>query len=178
MAGSRRDRRTEFFRAGLEVLAKDGSKAVSAARLSRELNVTTGCFFWHFESVEAFHRKLMKYWQDVVLVELVREAEAQAEGDSALVLEKLRQLIRTGGTYRHDAAMRRWAKTNPDAAAVVEAADLWRVKKLRKHLEAAGVDPDRARDRVNLLGAAWLGSQGMQDSDYRFKLAGLALSGD
>ena len=61
------ERRTEFLRTGLELLGREGPRALTAVRLTQELNVTSGSFYWHFQSVAAFRQALMDYWKDVYL---------------------------------------------------------------------------------------------------------------
>ena len=177
-AKSRGSRRQEFLRKGLDVLADDGPKSLSAARMARELKLTTGSFYWHFDSVPQFHDALRSYWRDTVIVELVREAKEHADDDPAKGFAKLRDLIQTRKTYRYDAAMRNWAKTNPDAERIVEAADAWRREVIADFIRATGAEEEKTRDRVNLFAAAWRGSEGMSDTAYRFKLMGLAASKD
>jgi hypothetical protein len=57
----------------------------------------------------------------------------------------------------------------------VRAADALRSKLIAGVLKDAGASKAQARDKSNLLGAAWVGSQDMQDPDYRFKLMGLVM---
>ena len=171
-------RRQEFLRKGLDVLADEGPKAVSAARMARALEVSTGSFYWHFATVSEFHDALRSYWKDVVIVGLFEKAKENAKDDPARALEELADLIQTQKTYRYDSAMRDWAKTNEDAAECVGAADEWRGGVVTGFLRAMGEKENLSRDRANLLGAAWRGSDGMSDPAYRFKLMGLIASKD
>jgi AcrR family transcriptional regulator len=180
MVGSKSggSRKQEFLRKGLDVLADEGSKSLSAARMARALEVSTGSFYWHFVSVSEFHDALRSYWKDIVIVGLVEEAKEKAKDEPARALEELADLIQTQKTYRYDSAMRDWAKTNDDAARIVEAADEWRRGVVTDFLHVTGAKESLSRDRANLLGAAWRGSDGMSDPAYRFKLMGLVTSKD
>jgi AcrR family transcriptional regulator len=170
----RRSRR-DFFRAGLDLLADEGPQALRATRLARALGVTTGSFYWHFESAERFREELPVYWKDEVVVGLVQEARQRAESP-AKVLDELGELIRTRKTYRYDRAMRSWAKHDDRVRRTVERADSWRQKLLSELIAARGAGKREAKDRAALVGAAWVGSGDMNDQGYRFKLVGLAAS--
>jgi AcrR family transcriptional regulator len=148
---------------------------VSATRVARELNVTTGSFYWYFVSVAEFHEALQEYWREEVVVGVAREAQQRANGDPANVLEELRQVILEKGTHLYDSAMRQWAKTNGDAERVVQLADEWRQATMTEFLRAAGMAREEARDRIHLVGAAWRGSGGM-DPEHRMKLGRRATS--
>lgn len=166
-------RKEEFLRKGLNVLADDGPRALGAARLARELQVTTGSFYWHFESVSEFHDALRRYWKDSVLVGLAREARAEADDDPSEFFARLGQLIQARKTYRYDAAMRKWAKTDLETARIIEAADEWRRGLISDVFRATGVEKEDAQSYTDLLGAAWRGSEDMSPP-YRFKLMSLA----
>jgi AcrR family transcriptional regulator len=157
------------------LLADEGPEALRATRLARELGVTTGSFYWHFESADRFREDLQRYWKDEVVVGLVREARQRAE-HPAKALEELSELIRTRKAYRYDRGMRSWAKHDDGARRTVELADSWRKEILSELIGVSGPGQQEADDRAALVGAAWVGSQEMNDQDYRFKLIGLAAS--
>jgi AcrR family transcriptional regulator len=168
--------RSDFLQKGLEVLAADGPRSLTAARLARELQVTTGSFFWHFQTVEKFREKLKRFWCDEVVVGIINDARDQVE-DPKDVLATIGTLIKQRDTHRFDTAMRRWAETDSDTAEVVRAADTLRGELITMLLKDFGHKAERAKDRTNLLGAAWRGSQDIEDSDYRLKLISL-ITGD
>ena len=168
-------RRSEFLQTGLILLADQGPRVLTATRLAQELEVTTGSFYWHFHSVAQFHADLMSFWKDTFLPDLVDEAIHQAEHPSQL-LRCLSKLVLATGANRFDDAMRAWAKTNPQAA--VAEADKWRAKKLYEMVGASARPPDEARERVDLMGTVWRGSEGMKDPRRRVYLMKLAAAED
>lgn len=165
--------RRDFLNAGLDIVAEGGFKALSATRVALELGVTTGSFYWHFESVPRFHEALLVYWKDEVIPSLPREAVKLAQGDPTKVLEKLGQVILKRRTHLYDTAIRKWAAVDPDVARVVKEADEWRQATMTGFLRDAGATDVDAADRINLAGAAWRGSENM-DSEYRIRLTDIA----
>jgi len=165
--------REDWFRVGLEVLGKSGPEALKAAKLARMLGVTTGSFYWHFAGVAEFRSGLLKYWKEDVIVGLIHAAQASSE-EPAQVLAELRKRILGSGAHRYDSAMRNWARIDPQVRDTVERADEIRATFLTEMFRKSGMSASDARDRANLIGAAWRGSQDLDDPDYRMKLIGLA----
>ena len=160
--------KSDFLNRGLDVLAADGPRSLTAARMARELNVTTGSFYWHFNTVDEFRDEMKKFWRDEVVVGIIVDAKEQA-GDPASVLDEIGKVIRQRGTHRYDAAMRSWAESDGEAREVVRTADLLRRDLIAEVLQVAGANEEEAKDKSNLLGAAWSGSQDTEP-EYRFKL--------
>ena len=168
--------KTDWLLAGLESLANDGPDALKASRLARNLGVTTGSFYWHFASLADFRTELLLYWREEIVVGLIRTAKGRAKEPSQ-VLPEIRKLILASGAHRYDAAMRSWARTDPQVRDTVGRADEVRATFLVETLRNSGMSEEDARDRATLIGAAWRGSQGPESPDYRMKLVGLAALG-
>jgi AcrR family transcriptional regulator len=43
--------------------------------MARELNVTTGSFYWHFNTVNEFRDELKAFWRDKVVVGIIVDAK-------------------------------------------------------------------------------------------------------
>jgi AcrR family transcriptional regulator len=172
----RRLGKKDWFDAGLGALAKGGPEALKASRLAGMLSVTTGSFYWHFRSVAEFEAGLLDYWKEEVVVGLIRAACNRAQ-QPAEVLAELRSLILSSGAHRYDAAMRTWAQDDLRVRETVNAADEVRGAFLVEMLCKSGMTEEEARDRANLIGAAWRGSLDLDDPAYRMKLVRLAASG-
>jgi AcrR family transcriptional regulator len=168
--------REDWFRAGLDARVKSGPEALKAARLARSLGVTTGSFYWHFDCVAEFQAELLMYWQESVVVGLIHSARVGA-AEPSRILAELGKLIRKSGAHQIDSAMRDWARTAPEVADSVKSADEIRATFLFETLRNTGMSERNARDRANLIGAAWRGSQSISNPDYRMKLVDIAASG-
>jgi AcrR family transcriptional regulator len=167
--------REDWFSTGLEALVEGGPEALKAARLARVLGVTTGSFYWHFQCVADFRSGLLEYWREDVVIGLIRAAQASAE-EPAQVLAELQKRVLAREAHRYDSAMRRWALTDPAVQDTLRSADDVRARFLVEALQDSGMSEEDARDRANLIGAAWRGSQDVGDPDYRMKLIGIAAS--
>jgi AcrR family transcriptional regulator len=158
---------------GLEALADAGPEELNATRLSRKLGVTTGSFYWHFECLDDFRSALLVYWKDDVIVGLIREAR-EAVQDSEQALPELQRRVLDSGAHRYDVAMRKWARADPLVEDTVRDADAIRATFLVEELRKSGMSEQEARDRAQLIGAAWRGSQNEAKPEYRMRLIGLA----
>jgi AcrR family transcriptional regulator len=172
--GKSRLSREDWFRSGLEALADGGPAALKSARLARKLGVTTGSFYWHFKALTEFQAELIEYWKQNVIQGLIHAAKEGAQ-EPAKVLAELRKRILASGAHRYDAAMRCWARNDARVRDAVRWADEVRVTFLKEMLCKRGMSEEEAQDRVNLIGAAWRGSQDQPgDPEYRMKLIRLA----
>ena len=165
-----------FLREGLEILADKGPRSLTAARVSKQLCVTTGSFYWHFRTIAEFHSEIKKFWLNEILIPLIKEAREVAE-DLGSVLEIIGQIVRQRGIVRYDRAMRNWAHSDQNARNIVAAADKMRQELIKEVFQAKGESMEAASEKAELFGAAWLGSQTIPDSDHRFKLLGM-ITGD
>lgn len=163
---------TDFLICGLKVLAADGHRALTAARVARELCVTTGSFYWHFRTIDQFREKLKKFWRDEIVVGTIVAAKERAEAPGK-VLEEIGKIVAEGRLDRFDSAMRVWSESDEEARKVVEAADAIRQDTIVRSMKGAGASQNDAEDRMKLFGAAWRGSRGLYDTDDRLRLIGL-----
>ena len=114
-----------WLAAALNALSERGIESVQITALSRDLGVTRGSFYWHFESREALLDALLAEWQlrnTGVMLEAL--ATASSLDDAILALfavwvdhsrfdPKLDQAIRDWA--RHDEAVRTAVKSEDDA---------------------------------------------------------------
>lgn len=165
--------REDYLRAGLELLADSGPRALTAVRLAAELEVTTGSFYWHFRNVADFRQAVRSYWREVVVPEVIAEAMRQAEAEGRAPIDKLGPLVWQTGIYRYDDAMRKWAETCADTAALLKEADAWRGKVMTAMMGGT----EKAAEVTDLIGAAWRGSSGMRNTKRRARMISMTTRG-
>jgi AcrR family transcriptional regulator len=139
---------------GLRTLARSGFTALKAERLAKAMGVSRGSFYWHFASLGAFHAAILKYWREVAAEQIIANLEAASTHDNPLLL-LLRQAF--GGRLALENAVRSWAMFDPAARAAVQAIDRRRLGYVEGLLRAAGLSPDVARARAQILYWAFLG---------------------
>ena len=114
-----------WTRAALDVLTDQGIQAVQITALARQLNVTRGSFYWHFDSREALLDALLEQWRarnTGVMVEALGGAQTLDDGILALFSvwtdhtrfeSKLDQAIRDWA--RHSEVLQDTLKAEDDA---------------------------------------------------------------
>lgn len=165
--------REDYLRKGLELLAESGPRTLSAVRLAAELEVTTGSFYWHFKNVKDFHQAMRAYWRHIVVPEVIEEAMRQAETEGGSPIDRLGQLVWQTGIHRYDDAMRQWAENSEETAEVLKEADAWRGQVMTAMLGGT----ETAAELTDLIGAAWRGSSGMQNTQRRARLISMTTKG-
>ena len=144
----------DWLKQGLKTLARDGFTALKAEPLAKAMGVSRGSFYWHFADVEAFHAAILNYWREVAAERIIDDVEAAAGKDNALQL-LLRRVF--GERLALENAVRRWAVVYPLAKAAVQAIDRRRLSYVESQMHHAGISPDVARARAQILYWAYLG---------------------
>ncbi|MBT9384059.1 TetR/AcrR family transcriptional regulator [Pseudooceanicola sp. CBS1P-1] len=147
----------DWLQAGLDALAVAGPEALKAEPLARALETTKGSFYWHFPDVPHFRQSLLEFWQG--LAALPEEAPA----DRRAAVAQLHAIVKEGFSagIESEAAIRAWARTEPEAARMLAEVDAARLQHLEALLRGVGVtNPDIAR----MLLAARVGMTSLCDS--------------
>jgi AcrR family transcriptional regulator len=140
---------------GLRTLARSGFTALKAEPLAKALGVSRGSFYWHFADIGAFHAAILAHWRDVAVEQIITDVEAASPDRNALPA----LLHRVFGSKPPvlESPMRSWAAHEPMARAAVQAVDQRRLGYLESQFRAAGLSPEAARARAQILYWAFLG---------------------
>ena len=71
--------REDWCRAALFAWAKSGSRTLSVERLARELGVTKGSFYWHFQDRDALLQAAVEYWRDQGTAQVIADLEVEPD---------------------------------------------------------------------------------------------------
>lgn len=140
--------------AGLAALTSQGFTALKADRLAKSLGVSRGSFYWHFHDVEDYRSAVLERWRQVASEGVIENLDRFADPTAAL-----RDLIGRAfrGTPRLEAAMRSWASHDAAVREAVLASDRRRTDYIRGTLIRAGVAPEAAGSRAQILYWAFVG---------------------
>jgi AcrR family transcriptional regulator len=128
--GEARRNREAWLARALDVLRVEGIAGVKAARLARDLGVTTGSFYWHFKDLGDLRRAMLDYWESEMTLSVVRGIGDTDEDPREKLLHVLR-LVEEHGLAEYDLAIRAWAMTDPEAKAIAERVDEQRYEFIR-----------------------------------------------
>jgi AcrR family transcriptional regulator len=153
---SSRRTRSDWITAATQSLAREGIGAVRVEALARELGVTKGSFYWHFEDLDALLVAIFEAWEQngtQRIIDLVEREGGTAEA-------KMRHLwaICSGPNIGPELALRDFARRDARVAEIVERVDERRVSYLRTLLAAHGCRPDETEARAMLIYSLLIGS--------------------
>ena len=126
---NRRTPREAWVEQGLRALADGGPEGVRIEVLARELGVTKGGFYWHFDDRDALLDEVLATWER----HAVDDAIEHVEGGAGDARAKLRRLFVAAGTAnpRAELSIREWAKRDRAVARRLKRVDDRRMTYMR-----------------------------------------------
>lgn len=100
--------RESWVDAAMEVLVKDGDRAVTVDVLSSKLEITRGSFYHHFNNRQDLSKAMLEYWAEKWTIDIRDDVEALGL-DGYQSLRALGNLIHHRGGSVYDVAVRAWA---------------------------------------------------------------------
>jgi AcrR family transcriptional regulator len=157
--------RTAWIDAGLRALAAGGPDAVRVEVLARELGVTKGGFYWHFDDRRALLEEVLDGWERLGVDAVIKAVEV-GEGDAKAKLRRLFGLATSGAVsgfsgedvLRMDLAVREWARRDEAVGRRMRRVDNRRMDYMRSLFGAFVADPDEVEARCLIAFSLWLGN--------------------
>jgi len=147
--------RQTWIEAGLARLAALGVDSVRVEPLARQLGVTKGSFYWHFQNRAAFLEALLESWRVAAVGAIVEEIERESGSGLDLLRRLSRRIAREDG--RVDTAVRAWAAHDAAVKRVLDDIDSARVAYLEKLYAEIGFAARPARARAEFVYQALVG---------------------
>lgn len=132
----------DYFRAAFDVLGEGGSEGLTIAALCQRLEVTKGSFYHHFGGMPGFTTALLVFWESEHSDRLI--AMSKQQPDPTLRINGLIELA-VGLPHASEAAIRAWARSNPEVAEVTARVDRRRERHISDATVALGIDRPAAR---------------------------------
>ena len=158
-----------------DLLAKEGISGLRVEVLAKRCGVTKGSFYWHFKDRQALLDAVLEQWK----LGRIRDIEKTTAVTPGNERDQLHYAIEVYGASRNrkgmsiELAVRDWARHDAQAAAIVEAVDLYRLECTRKLFVAAGMSDAEAKSRSLLLYACVFGLSLMHYTHFDDNLADL-----
>lgn len=154
--------RDAWLDAAAGAIAEGGFDNVRVLTLARQLGVTRGSFYWHFQDHAELIASFLDRWRDRRLAEL---ACLQAgPGDSEAELRRVLRLVlsepaRNTRRMRVELAVREYARRDAQAARIVAEVDHARIAQCAAFLESLTADRPRAHELALLLYVTTIGGR-------------------
>ena len=127
----------QWLSLALDVLVRNGSKALSLNSLIEHLHVTKGSFYWHFESQADFQFALVDYWHEAHTLVVARKIDEIDSGPDNRLSGVMKMVIAEDHVL-FDGAITALTVQNPDLKSKVQASYEFRLAYIRKQLSTMG----------------------------------------
>jgi AcrR family transcriptional regulator len=156
MSAPTRTPRSSWIEAGLRALAAGGPDAVRIELLARELGVTRGGFYWHFDHRRALFEEILDAWERASVDEVIERVEGEG-GDARARLRRLSALAASSDEpLRTDLAVRDWARREHAVAVRLQRVDNRRMEYLRSLFGAFCPNEDDVEARCLVFYSLWI----------------------
>lgn len=140
---SQRKTRQDWIDAGIKSLKKKGPTAISAEQLAKQLGVTRGSFYHHFENIKAFNDTILDHWVTINTTTPFAEAKEKSETPDQELEELVEKSWHTD--LQLEVAIRAWAMTNKQVQQRVEKLDSFRLAYLIELYQTVVGDKDKGK---------------------------------
>ena len=144
---------SDWVEAATDVLVKQSVDAVRVETLAKQLGVTKGSFYWHFEDRPDLLRAIILNWRQRATAAVIE----RTQGSAAEPREKLRNLLALPQRSRQavraasiEVAIRAWARRDPNVRSAVDAVDRERLDFVAKIYREMGLPKAEADNRAYL----------------------------
>ena len=166
--------RRDWLDLGLAALSEHGARGLTLETLCARARRTRGSFYHHFADMEAFKAAVLDRWIERDARQIVAEVERSGPGGAARRARL--DTLAMGVDHRLEVAVRRWAGSDPSAAAAVRRIDHERIAYLADLYVQEGAGD--AHDRATIEYAGFIGMQHLglitTEPERAHRLAGLA----
>ncbi len=144
-------KRSDWIKAALEMLIADGIDAVQITTLSKNLGVTRGSFYWHFENRDALLAALIAEWRAKNSGTMTAALEMSASLQDAILDLFAVWVDHEKFDPSLDQAVRDWARRSSDVRSIVEKEDENRVVAIAAMFERFGFEETEAFIRARVI---------------------------
>ncbi len=161
--------RQTWLQAAFRALTSGGPAAIKVEVIARDLTVSKGSFYWHFKNVPALKSEMLSHWKTTATQAVIKDLEKTATSPA----KKLKSLIIAATSGRDDeyggvlteAAIRDWARYDPEVSVSVKQIDSKRLEFLKMLFSECGFDDENSASHARLIYASLIGLQALSHHD-------------
>ena len=163
----------DWVRAAFARLSTEGIESVRIELLARDLGVSKGSFYWHFQDREELLAKMLDRWEGDETEWLgATVVTPRAAARWARFVEHCADLSRA----RLEAALRAWARRDERVAARISGIEKKRSAHVSSVLRDIGFAPEAAESWAEVALLVYLGWLDRATRDLEFQVSGRGLS--
>ena len=150
MTGKETLTKDDWLRAAMERLRTRGIGGVRVLPLAKELGVSRGSFYWHFEDRDDLLRSMLDWWDREMTDSVIQLADQHRGSPKERLMAVAEDVVRSQRN-RYEAAIRTWAEGDKRAAKTLRRVVHKRLDYITGLFREAGFSPADARARGDLL---------------------------
>jgi AcrR family transcriptional regulator len=162
----------DWIRAAFARLSTEGIESVRIELLARDLGVSKGSFYWHFQDREELLAKMLDRWESDEIEWL--DATVVTPGAAARWAQFIEHCA-DPGRARVEAALRAWARRDERVASRISSIEKKRTKHIASVLRDIGFTPELAESWAEIALLVYLGWLDRATRDLEFQVAGRSL---
>jgi AcrR family transcriptional regulator len=150
--------RGAWIEAATRALAAGGPDAVRVEGLAKDLGVSKGGFYWHFEDRRALLEETLDAWEKSGTEDVIASVDS-GPADPQAKLRRLFELAPSAkGLFAVELALRDWSRRDRDVARRLRRVDNRRLRYLRSLFAELSADEDDTEARAMLAYSLFIGS--------------------
>ena len=150
--------RSAWVDAAMRALAAGGPDAVRVEALAKELGVSKGGFYWHFDDRQALIEETLDAWEQSVTEDVIATVDG-GSGDARAKLRRLFELAPAArGLFAVELALRDFSRRDRDVAKRLRRVDRRRLDYLYSLFRQFCADEEDAEARAMLAYSLFVGS--------------------
>ncbi|MFZ0213811.1 MAG: helix-turn-helix domain-containing protein [Candidatus Acidiferrales bacterium] len=166
--------RSDWVRAGIEVLSSQGVDAVHVEELARKLHISKGSFYWHFRDRDDLLQAILDAWEsDQSDWNIDQSARDRSPAER---WAKLVELLSHAGYGRLDVGMFAWAREDQRVARRVAEIERKRIAYLAQVFREIGFNAAQAREWSHAAMLMYVGWVDCATRDAAFRESGVSLA--
>jgi AcrR family transcriptional regulator len=150
MPGKENLTKDDWLRAAMELLRTRGISGVRVLTLAKELGVSRGSFYWHFEDRDDLLRGMLDWWDREMTDGVIQFANESRDSPQRRLMAVAEDVVRSNRN-RYETAIRTWAEGDKRAAKTLKRVVTKRLDYVTSLFREAGFPPADARARGDLL---------------------------
>ncbi|MGG4497075.1 TetR/AcrR family transcriptional regulator [Brevibacillus reuszeri] len=143
--------REDWVRAALTKLTETGIESVRVEALARELKISKGSFYHHFQDRQDLLDSMIHYWEEHATERIIHTPDSTTQ-----TLEQLLGAL-FSREQKLEAAMYTWAKQNADLRKRLVEIEKRRINYVASLYQKKGISPDEAKARAELAYLMYVG---------------------
>ena len=140
----------DWLRAAMEMLRTRGIGGVRVLPLAKNMHVSRGSFYWHFENLQDLQDSMLDWWDREMTDSVIQVSNEDRSSPRTRLMAVAEDVVRFRRN-RYDAGIRTWAVGEKRAAKTLDRVVRKRLDYVTSLFREAGFSPAEARARGDLL---------------------------